>query len=109
MFTIYAVLNYGNWVSSPSEDKNGKDIPEVCIANPKRSNTINAVFCKECSKYENPCFDSVTIKLMDKNTLVYSTAGGEYWGIPRQMVFKRVNNKNEEFSHRIYEVYKEYK
>ena len=44
---------------------------------------------------------------MNKNTLVFLTAGGEYWELPRQMVLKRVNNENEVFSEEIDEVYKE--
>jgi hypothetical protein len=45
---------------------------------------------------------------MNKNTLVFLTVGGGYWGLPRQMVFKRENSENMEFSHVINEVYKEY-
>ena len=107
MIGICAVLNYGNWVSTSSCDNDGKTIPDVCIANPKRGNTINAVYCQEDSRIKVAYFDSVTIKLMNKNTLVFLTAGGEYWELPRQMVLKRVNNENMEFSNEIDEVYKE--
>ena len=79
MIGICAVLNYGNWVSTSSCDNDGKTIPDVCIANPKRGNTINAVYCQEDSRIKVAYFDSVTIKLMNKNTLVFLTAGGEYW------------------------------
>lgn len=107
MIGICAVLNYGNWVSTSSYDNNDKTIPDVCIANPKRGNTINTVYCQEDSRIKVAYFDSVTIKLMNKNTLVFLTAGGEYWELPRQMVLKRVNNENMEFSNEIDEVYKE--
>ena len=107
MIGICAVVNYGNWVSTSSCDNDGKTIPDVCIANPKRGNTINAVYCQENSRINVAFFDSVTIKLMNKNTLVFLTAGGEYWELPRQMVLKRVNNENMEFSNEIDEVYKE--
>lgn len=107
MIGTCAVLNYGNWVSVSSWDNDGKTIPDVCIANPKRGNTINAVYCQEDSRIKAANFDSITIKLMNKNTLVFLTAGGEYWELPRQMVLKRVNNENEVFSEEIDEVYKE--
>lgn len=108
MLGICAVLNYGNWVSCFTDDEKGLGISDVCIANPKKGNTINAVYCKEESKIKAANFDSITIKIMNKNTLVFLTVGGGYWGLPRQMVFKRENSENMEFSHVINEVYKEY-
>ena len=107
MIGTSAVLNYGNWVSGASEDDKGKMIPEICIVNPKRGNTINAVYCPECSDYVANLFDSITVKLMNKNTLVFLAAGGYNLGIPNQLVFKRENSENMEFSHKLDEIYKE--
>lgn len=107
MIGTSAVLNYGNWVSGASEDDKGKMIPEICIVNPKRGNTINAVYCPECSDYVANLFDSITVKLMNKNTLVFLATGGYNLGIPNQLVFKRENSENMEFSHKLDEIYKE--
>ena len=44
---------------------------------------------------------------MNKNTLVFLAAGGYNLNIPYQLVFKRENSENAEFSHMVDGIYKE--
>ena len=109
MIGIRSILDYGNRIHCTEKDGKGLYIPEICIAIPKGQNTINAVFCRECSMSGYHLFDSVTIKLMDNNTLVWSTKKSEAFYVPMQMVLKREHNKNTKFSHNIEAVYIESK
>ena len=109
MIGIRSILDYGNRIHCTEKDGKGLYIPEICIAIPKGQNTINAVFCRECSMSGYHLFDSVTIKLMDNNTLVWSTKKSEAFYVPMQMVLKREHDKNTKFSHNIEAVYIESK
>ena len=73
MIGFNIISNYGNWTHLSTPDENNNPTPDVSFAIPKGQNTINAVFCRECSMSGYHLFDSVTIKLMDNNTLVWST------------------------------------
>ena len=105
MIGFNIISNYGNWTHLSTPDENNNPTPDVSFAIPKGKNTINLTFCKECSNYEEPIVDSIRIKLMDENTLVWSTKKSELFGMPYQVIFKRENNKNTEFSHKKDEVF----
>ena len=105
MVGICSILDYGNRIHCTEKDGKGLYIPEICIAIPKEQNTINAVFCEECSSSGYHLFDSTTIKLMDDNTLVWCTKKSEAFYVPMQMVLKREHNENKKFSHNIEAVY----
>ena len=107
MITLSYTLNQARFVESGNVDRDGKQIPDICIAAPKSGNTIKGVFCPEESRIKSePPFGSFLLRLIDKNTLVMEVSKGYATSYtPKQTAFKRKDSKNREFSHRLDYVY----
>ena len=106
MVSLSYVLNYGRFLDPGGRDANGKTIPDICILLPKSGNTVKGVYSPECSRLKYAPFASFSIRLIDKNTMVMSTGKGEHSHFtPDTAAYKRVDNQNCEFSHRLDHVY----
>ena len=103
--TFHCIFDYGRFVDGPMYDKDDKPQAEICIASPKSGNTVQGVIYSKPFDYMDAPFDSIMFRLIDKNTLIYKVAGGDYYYIPRQTAFKRKDKKNHEFSSVVEYVY----
>ena len=106
MVSLAYILNYGRFLEPGNRDGNGKTIPDICILTPKSGNTVKGVYCPECSRLKYAPFSSFSIRLIDENTMVMITGKGEHsYFTPDTAAYKRVDNRNCEFSHRLDHVY----
>ena len=95
---FYCIYDYGSYIGGPMSDRNNKTQADVCIALPKSGNTVKGVNVYKPFDYMPAPFDSVFLRLIDKNTLVIKVGGGDNFYVPRQAAFKREHNRNIEFS-----------
>ena len=105
LISVYGKFRYA-WLFIPYKGKDGTMQADISMPMPD-GNRAKAVYSHSpMSKDDNVRYKKISLRLKNKNTLVWKTELSDGINIPKRMVFKRESHKNYRFFEKPHFVYK---